>query len=80
MKSLQFEENASFRLPRQLQQQRVNRVIREELTEKQRQVLMAYYFQNMTIPQIAAQRGIHKSAVCRLLQRAERRLRQYLRY
>ena len=71
---------ASIRLPKKIQQQRVNRVIREELTEKQREVLLAYYFQQLTIPQIAQMRGVNKSAVCRLLQRAEQKLKRYLKY
>ena len=53
---------------------------REELTDLQRETLLDYYFRRMTIPQIAAQRGVHKSTVCRTLHRAEDRLRRYLKY
>ena len=80
MKNLQFEEEMSIRLPRKIQQRRMDRVIQEELTEKQRQVLLAYYFQQMTIPEIAASRGVNKSTVCRTLQRAEKKLKRFLRY
>ena len=80
MKNIPLEENASFRLPQKVQQQRLHRVIRDELTQKQREVLMAYYFDEMTIPQIAEARGVHKSTVCRLLHRAEEKLRRFLRY
>lgn len=52
----------------------------EELTQLQRQTLTAYYFQRQTIPQIAADRGVNKSTVCRTLRRAEEKLRRYLRY
>jgi RNA polymerase sigma-70 factor (ECF subfamily) len=63
-----------------VQLQRVRRVIEEELTPIQRQVLIAYYFQQMTIPQIAQDRGVYKSTVSRTLHRAEKKLRRYLKY
>ncbi len=80
MKNTLYEGYQGPRLPRQLQLQRVQRVIREELTQAQRQVLLAYYFQKQTIPQIARDRGVNKSTVCRTLKRAEDRLRRFLRY
>ena len=60
--------------------QRVRRVIEEELTQLQRQTLIAYYFQEQTIPEIAAQRGVNKSTVSRTVHRAEEKLRRYLKY
>lgn len=75
-----FDIGSTLRLPKQVQLQRVQRVIREELTDLQRETLLDYYFRRMTIPQIAAQRGVHKSTVCRTLHRAEDRLRRYLKY
>ena len=80
MRNTAFEENASIRLPKKVQQRRLHRVIREELTPVQREVLLAYYFQELTIPQIAKQRGVNKSSVCRALHRAEDKLRRFLRY
>ena len=80
MKNIRYDGYQGIRLPKQVQLQRVQRVIEEELTELQRQTLTAYYFQEMTIPQIAAQRGVNKSTVCRTLRRAEEKLRRYLRY
>ena len=68
------------RLPREQQIKRVQRVIREELTPLQRETLMAYYFQEMTIPEIARQRGVNRSTVSRTLHRAEEKLRRYLKY
>ena len=68
------------RLPREQQLKRVQRVIKEELTPLQRETLLAYYYQQQTIPQIAAQRGVNKSTVSRTLRRAEDKLRRYLRY
>lgn len=68
------------RLPKQVQMQRLQQVIREELTELQRQALLAYYVHQRTLSQIAAERGVHKRTVCRTLKRAENKLRRYLKY
>ncbi len=68
------------RLPREVQIKRVQRVIREELTPLQRETLIAYYFEERTIPQIAADRGVNKSTVSRTLHRAEDKLRRFLKY
>ena len=80
MRNIPYEGYQGIRLPRQVQMQRVNRVIREELTQLQRQTLIAYYFQEQTITQIARERGVHKSTVCRTLHRAEAKLRRDLKY
>ena len=80
MKNILFEGYLGPRLPRHIQLQRIQRVIQEELTELQRQVIIAYYFQEQSIPQIAAERGVHKSTVSRTLHRAEEKLRRYLKY
>lgn len=79
-KNIPCEEYADLRLPRTVQTRRLNRVIQQELTPLQRETLLAYYIQEMTIPQIAAQRGVHKSTVSRTLHRAEKRLKRFLRY
>lgn len=80
MKNILYEGYLGPRMPRQVQLQRVQRVIQEELTPLQRETLLAYYFQEQTIPQIAAERGVHKSTVSRTLHRAEEKLRRYLKY
>ena len=80
MRNIHFEDYQGLRLPRQVQLKRVKRVIEGELTDKQRQVLTDYYFRQMTIPAIAQEQGVNKSSVCRLLKRAEQRLRKYLKY
>lgn len=80
MKNILYEGYEGPRLPRQVQLKRVQRVIREELTQIQREILLAYYMDNQTIPQIAEERGVHKSTVSRTLHRAEEKLRRYLRY
>ena len=80
MKNILYAGYEGPRLPKEVQLKRVQRVIREELTENQRQILLAYYIQDQTIPQIAESRGVNKSTVSRTLYRAEEKLRRYLRY
>ena len=80
MKNILYEGYEGPRLPREVQMKRANRVIREELTQNQREILLAYYIHNQTIPKIAEERGVNKSTVSRTLHRAEKKLRRYLRY
>ncbi len=80
MKNILYDGYKGPRLPKQVQLKRVQRVINEELTELQKETLFAYYFREMTIPQIAQERGVHKSTVSRTLHRAENKLKRYLRY
>lgn len=75
-----FEGYQGPRLPKEVQRQRLNRVIQQELTQIQREILLAYYIQELTIPQIARERGVNKSTVCRTLHRAENKLQRFLRY
>ena len=76
MKSTRFRR----RLPRDIQMERMRQVIQGEITELQRYTLMAYYFQEKTLLQIARERSVNKSTVCRTLHRAEEKLRRYLQY
>lgn len=69
MKNILYDGYLGPRLPKQVQLQRVQRVIREELTQLQRETLTDYYFHRMTIPEITARRGVHKSTVSRTLHR-----------
>ena len=80
MKNILYDGYCGPRLSPETQMNRVRRVLEEELTICQRQVLMAYYFQDQTITQIAQERGVHKSTVSRTLKRAEAKLRRYLKY
>ena len=80
MKNILYEGYLGPRLPREVQLQRVRRVIAEELTDTQREMLTAYYFQELTMTQIARDRGVNKSTVCRTIHRAESKLRRFLKY
>ena len=80
MTNILYEGYLGPRLPREVQLKRVQRVIREELTPLQREALIGYYFQERTITEIAEERGVNKSTVCRTLHRAEQKLRRFLKY
>ena len=80
MKNTLYDGYEGPRLPRQVQLRRLQRVIENELTDKQREILIAYYFQNMTMAEIAQARGVCSSTICRTLHRAEARVRRCLRY
>ena len=80
MKRTLYEGYEGPRLSPSTQMQRIRRVIERELTVKQREIILAYYFQDKSIPEIAMERGIHKSSVCRCLQRAEKKVRLCLKY
>lgn len=58
----------------------VSRAIVEELTERQRQVFLAYHQKQMTIPEIAGVLGVNKSTISRTLARAEERIRRITKY
>ena len=80
MKNILYEGYLGPRLPREVQLRRVQRVIQEELTPLQRHALVAYYFQDQTIAQIARERCVNKSTISRTLHRAEKKLKKYLKY
>ena len=80
MKNIPFKSALSLRLPAEVQRKRLHRVIRQELTEKQRIALIGYYFREMTIAEIAKEQGVCPSTVCRTLHRAEERIRRFLQY
>ena len=80
MRNIPYEGYQGICLPKEVQMKRVQRVIREELTALQREALLAYYFEERSITDIARERGVNKSTVCRTLHRAEEKLRRYLKY
>ncbi len=80
MRNIRYDGYLGIRMPREIQKKRIHQVIQEELTELQRYTLIAYYFQEKSVPEIAQDRGVNKSTVWRTLHRAEEKLRRYLRY
>ena len=80
MKNTLFEDLKGHQLPREVQLRRLQQVIQGELTETQQEILRAYYFEDLTLQQIARRRGVHKTTVWRTLKRAEKNLRRVMRY
>lgn len=80
VKNTRSEKFAALKLNREGQSRRVRQILQEELTELQRYTLVAYYFQRMTIPAIARERGVSNSTVCRTLHRAEEKVKRFLKY
>ena len=58
----------------------VNRAIRNELTERQRDCLTLYYFGDQTVEEIAQQYHLNRSTVSRHLKSARLRLKRVLQY
>ena len=54
--------------------------LREEVTERQKQVLFLYYNQGLTMREIGAALGVDRSTVSRTIKRGEARLHRCLRY
>ncbi len=80
MKNTRFENFRRNGLPREQLLQRLHAVIREELTQRQRETVIAYYFENRLLKDIAAEQGISISTASRTLKRAENNLRRFLQY
>ena len=80
MRNILYDNKFGLELPREVQIQRILRVMEKELTQKQRDTLMAYYFEELSPAEIARQQGVHRSTVMRSLRRAEQRLRRHLFY
>jgi len=80
MRNTLFDGIIFRQLPREQQIRRIKQVIHEELTELQRYTMLAYYFENKTLLQIAEERCVNKSTVCRTLRRAEDKIRRFLQY
>lgn len=56
------------------------RALNEEVTPRQREALLLYYNDGLTMPEIAQQLGVDKSTVSRTIKRGELRLLRCLRY
>lgn len=54
--------------------------LRQEVTQRQRQMLALYYGRRMTMEEIAQSLGVDRTTVSRTLKRGEARLQRCLRY
>ena len=80
MKNILYDNAFGLVLPREVQIQRLLRVMESELTAKQQTYLSAYYFDELRPSQIARKYGVNRSTVMRTIRRAEDRLRRHLIY
>ena len=74
----ELEETYSNRVRKKLRRQ-IKFCIQHDLTPRQRQMMLMYYDKKMTMEQIGRQLGVNRSAVCRTLARARKRLMFLLR-
>lgn len=64
-----------------LQLQKLLRLaVEQELTDRQKECVMLYFYENLTEEQIGQRLGVGKSTVCRHLQKAKARLYRALKY
>lgn len=56
------------------------RALQEDVTARQRQILLMYYDQGLNMREIGEELGIDRSTVSRAIKRGEGRLRRCLRY
>lgn len=56
------------------------RCLREDVTPRQRQVMLLYYAEGKNMREIGEAMGVDKSTVSRTIKRGERRLQRCLRY
>ena len=54
--------------------------LRQDITQRQREYMMLYYGQGMSMEAIAKELGVNKSTVSRTLKRGRQRLYRCLRY
>lgn len=80
MKNTRFEVPGHVYIPPKVQLERLKMVLREVLTPLQRYTVIAYYYQQKSIPEIARERRVNKSTVSRTLRRAEEKMKRYLQY
>ena len=80
IKNTLFEGYEGPRLSPEVQMRRLRRVMDNELTEKQRLYMEAYFFRDMGMRQIAREYGINPSTVCRTIHRAVQKCRRCLKY
>ena len=58
----------------------LQKAMKSELTERQQEILSAFYFKGMTVTEISKDLGVNKSTVSRHLARSKEKLKGALRY
>lgn len=64
----------------EVQLQRLRAVVAGELTDRQREVFEAYYYEGKTMQELSERFGIQKSSIHKVLYRAIRRIERCLKY
>lgn len=54
--------------------------IEEELTFKQKEILKMYYYEKISMPQIAQKYSLNKSTICRHIKNAKRKIKSVMKY
>ncbi len=73
------EENNSDEKRRKIKK-KLLKVIENELTPKQREVIEAYYFNHMNMPEIARKQGVSEAAVSAKITAGKRRIQKFMKY
>lgn len=58
----------------------LKKVIEEQLTTRQKQYIMLYYYEDVDMVQIAKQFGVNKSTVSRTINFAKQNIYKYMKY
>ena len=58
----------------------LKKVIEEQLTTRQKQFIVLYYYNNKNMVEIAKQFGVNKSTVSRTINRAKQKIYKYMKY
>lgn len=58
----------------------IEEIIKEKLTDRQRQMMLMYFFENKKMPEIAEELCVNKSTVCRTIARAVKKIKDYTKY
>lgn len=58
----------------------LSHIIRNDLTKRQQQIVVLYYYKNMNMKEISDMLDINTSTVCRTLARARRKISQMIKY
>lgn len=58
----------------------LKKVIEEQLSSRQKQFIVLYYYEEMDMPAIAKMCGVNPSTVSRTLNRARQNIYKYLKY
>lgn len=65
---------------RKMARRALREVITHNLTSRQKQFIMLYYYQNRTMEEIAAECGVNVSTVSRTLRRARNNIMERIKY